>query len=67
MFAIDDACSHSNQITNYIQHAVLNNCRIIRRKRNTFQLEFLEAYYIKRNKPQINVGIAASKELVLFR
>ena len=67
MFAINDIGRYDYQVHNYILHAVLNNSKIIKRLRNSFQLEFLEAYYIKHNNPKINVGIAASKELVLFK
>ena len=67
MFAINDIGRYDYQVHNYILHAVLNNSKIIKRLRNSFQLEFLEAYYIKHKNPKINVGIAASKELVLFK
>ena len=30
------------------------------------QLQFLEAYYIKKLAPEINFGLKASKELYLF-
>ena len=54
-------------VKDYIYNAVLNNSRILKRFNNSVQLAFLEAYYIKLNSPSINVGIAASKELVLFK
>ena len=36
-------------------NAVLNNCRIIDQNNNWSQLSFLEAYYIKTLKPEINL------------
>ena len=67
MFSINDIGRHDYQIQNYILHAVLNNSKVVKRYRNSFVLQFLEAYYIKRDVPEINVGIAASKELILFK
>jgi len=67
IFAVCDLSNHRYNITSYILNTVLNNSEIIRRFRNPFQLAFLESYYIKLLKPKINVGIAASKELVLFK
>ena len=51
----------------HVHNAVLNNCKIIHRHNNNTVLDFLEAYYIKLDKPSINFGIRASKELVLFK
>ena len=48
-------------------NAVLNNCRIIDQNNNWSQLSFLEAYYIKTLKREINDGLKASKELDLFK
>ena len=48
-------------------NAVLNNCRIIEQNNNWSQLSFLEAYYIKTLKREINDGLKASKELDLFK
>ena len=53
-------------IKNYIYHAVLNNSKILKRHNNPIELAFMEAYYIKLFHPMINIGIAASKKLVLF-
>ena len=58
---------HAFRVDDYIRHAVLNNSKIVQRHNNPVQLAFMEAYYIKLNNPKINVGIAASKELVLFK
>ena len=51
----------------HIYNAVINNSKIIHRLNNYFQLEFLEAYYIKLLSPAINYGIRSSKELSLFK
>jgi hypothetical protein len=51
----------------HIRNAVLNNYKIIEACTNWSQLLFLEAYYIKRLNPTINMGLKASKELVLFK
>ena len=69
MLAINDIPNnyHAFSIDDYIRHAVLNYSKIVQRHNNPVQLAFMEAYYIKLNNPKINVGIAASKELVLFK
>ena len=54
-------------IKEHLINAVLNNCRIIDQNSNWSQLRFLEAYYIKTLKPEINDGLKASKELDLFK
>ena len=54
-------------IKEHLINAVLNNCRIIDQNNNWSQLSFLEAYYIKTLKPEINDGLKASKELDLFK
>ena len=67
MYSINNIGRHDYQIHNYILDAVLNNSKIVKWFSNSFVLQFLEAYYIKQDIPKINVGIAASKELVLFK
>ena len=54
---------------NHALNAVLYNYRIV--DYNTYKFKwdrllFLEAFYIKRLKPDLNYGIKASKEFVLF-
>ena len=51
----------------HIHAAVLQNTLIIDKNNNWSQLCFLESLYIKRRNPTLNVGIKATKELVLFR
>ena len=69
MLVIDDNQNSQFEfnIVNYIYHAILNNAEILKRHNNPNELAFMEAYFIKLLNPAINVGIAASKELVLFR
>ena len=71
MFTIENIPSNYSvfKVDDYIRHAVLNNSEILQRHNNNnpVQLAFMEAYYIKLNNPKINLGIAASKELVLFK
>ena len=54
-------------IKEHLINAVLNDCRIIDQNNNWSKLSFLEAYYIKTLKPEINDGLKASKELNLFK
>ena len=54
-------------IKEHLINAVLNNCRIIDQNNNWPQSSFLEAYYIKTLKPEIDDGLKASKELDLFK
>ena len=51
----------------HIHAAVLQNTHIIDKNNNWSQLCCLESLYIKRRNPMLNVGIKATKELVLFR
>ena len=53
-------------IKSHMLTATLNNFRIIDRDNNWSKLCFMEAFYIKRLSPRINVGLKASKELRLF-
>ena len=50
----------------HIANAVSDNFKILDSNTNWVQLCFLESYYIKQLK-QINNGLKASKELLLFR
>ena len=51
----------------YVKHAVIYNFSIVEINSTSWsQLEFLEAFYIKRLSPAINKGLKASKELQLF-
>ena len=57
----------SIDIKEHLINGVLNSCRIIDQSINWSQPSFLEAYYIKTLKPEINDGLKASKELGRFK
>ena len=60
--------SFSNS-SNSIKTLIFNNCKILysSKSTNTNKLLLIEALYIKKfNKPEINSGLKASKELTLF-
>ena len=59
MFAIRDVSDVVSIVdkNKHIHNAVVNNIKIIHRHNNYYQLEFLEAYYIKQRNPLINYGI----------
>ena len=50
----------------YMVNATLSHSRIRLYNRNWSQLLFMEAYLIKKDKPSLNTGLKASRELVLF-
>ena len=52
--------------TDFMLSNTIDNCRILHSHQNWSQLLFLEAYAIKRFKPSLDVGLKASRELVLF-
>ena len=64
---------HDNLNTSFHEPAnptnlIFSNCKIIHscKSKNPKQLLILEALLIKQNKPEINSGLKASKELSLF-
>ena len=52
--------------TSHVHQTILNNATISTYNNNYNQLCFLESLLIKKYIPQLNYGIKASKELVLF-
>ena len=52
--------------TEYMVNATISHSRIRLYNRNWSQLLFMEAYLIKKEKPSLNIGLKASRELVLF-
>ena len=54
-------------VKEHVLNAVLDNTVITDSNWNWSQLEFLEAYYIKKFSPAINFGLNALKEFQLFR
>ena len=51
----------------HLINSVLNNSRITDQNDNWSRLSFLEAYYIKTLKHEINDGLKVSKELDFFK
>ena len=51
----------------HLDNAVINNVKILDKNDKWGQLQFLEAYYIKKLAPEIHFGLKASKELQLFK
>ena len=54
-------------IKEHLINAVLNKCCLIDQNNKGSQLSFLEAYYMKPVRPEINDGLKRLKELDLFR
>ena len=52
--------------TQYMLTSAMDNYKIRYCNRNWSQLLYLEAYTIKKDKPLLNTGLKASRELVLF-
>ena len=51
----------------HIEHAIFNHTQILQQNNNWLQLCFLESLFIKRHSPSLNVGVKATKNLVLFK
>ena len=70
LFTVGDTIqSQLLQIEKHKLDAVLDNYRIIDPNLYNLkwsELEYLEAYYIKINKPKLNHGLKASREFKLF-
>ena len=62
-----DAETVNIDIKDHLIDAVLNICGIMDETDYWSQLNFLDAYYIKTLKPEINDGLKAYKELDLFK
>ena len=68
LYALPNIDDH-NYVTLKVPHiseAVWNNSKILRISRDWLELCYLETFLIKKRKPQINHGIKAAKELLLF-
>ena len=59
--------ANAASFNSHIHQTILNNTTIIAYINNYNQLCFLESLLIKRYIPQLNYGINAAKELVLFQ
>ena len=69
LFTLSDRATNTIIITKrlLLNHAVINNLKILDKNNKLGQLQFLEAFYIKTLTPEINFGLKASKELQLFK
>ena len=63
MFKVDN---HEIVFREFQINAVRQSIRIVRKTDNWLKLLFLEALAIKEFKPELNIGVKGSKELVLF-
>ena len=68
LFTLPDAATDTTIVSKelHLHNAVINNVKILDKNDKWGQLQFLEAYYIKKLAPEINFGLKASKELQLF-
>ena len=68
LFTLPDAAPDTTTISKdlHFHNAVINNVKILNKNDKWGQLQFLEAYYIKKLAPEINFDVKASKELQLF-
>ena len=51
----------------HLHNAVISNVKTLDKCKKWVQHQFLEAYYIKKLAPEINIGLKKSKELKLFK
>ena len=68
LFTLPDAATDTTIVSKelHLHNTVINNVKILDKNDKWGQLQFLEAYYIKKLAPEINFGLKASKELQLF-
>ena len=67
LFTLPDAATDTTIASKelHLHYAVINNVKILDKNDKWGQLQFLEAYYIKKLAPDINFDLKASKELQL--
>ena len=69
LFTLPDAATDTTIVSKelHLHNTVINNVKVLdKNDKWGRQLQFLEAYYIKKLAPEINFGLKASKELHLF-
>ena len=68
LFTPPDAAADTNIVSKelHLHNAVINNVKILDKNDKWGQLQFVEAYYIKKLAPEVNFGLKALKELQLF-
>ena len=65
LFTLPDGATDSTIVSKelHLHNVVINNVKILDKNDKWSQLQFLEAYYIKKLAPEINFGLKSSKEL----
>ena len=68
LFTLPDAAADTTIVSKelHLHNAVINNVEILDTNDKWGQLQFLEAYYIKKLAPEINFSLKAAKEVQLF-
>ena len=68
LFTLPDGATDSTIVSKelHLHNAVINNVKILDKNDKWSQLQFLEAYYIKKLAPDINFCLMTLKELQLF-
>ena len=68
LFTLPDAATDTTIVNKelHLHNAVINNVKILDKNDKCGQLQFLEAYYIKKLAPEIKFDLKASKELQLY-
>ena len=68
LFTLPDAAADTTIVSKelHLHNAVINNVKILDKTDKWGQLQFVEAYYIKKLAPEVNFFLKASKELQLF-
>ena len=69
LFTLPDAVTGTTIISKelHLHNVVINNVKILDKNNKWGQLQFLEAYYVKKLAPEFNIALRASKELQLFK
>ena len=68
LFRLPDAATNTTIVSKelHLHNAIINSVKILDKKNKRGQIQFLEAYYIKKLAPEINFGLKTSKELQLY-
>ena len=68
LFTLPDAAADTTIVSKelHLHNAVINDVKILDKNDKWGQLQFLQAYYIKKLAPEINLGLKALKELQLL-
>ena len=68
LFTLPDVATDTTIVIKelHLHNAVITNVKVLDKNDKWGQLQFVEAYYIKKLAPELNFGLKASKELQLF-